>query len=173
MKPHLIIALVAACGANDLRSDVERLKSPQDGFSVAKPDDTWTSSRDRGSLMFTGSDKRAKHTIVIRSVPRPAQLAERTPSTFDNVVAATKKALASLPGVELEGSHRVERSELPAVDFALTFKPAAGGGKRYQRHDAVVLGATHILQVIYTAPEGEPIDDELFQTMVSTIREEG
>lgn len=99
-KYFLLLALAVACGGNN---DTRSLKRYQgDGYSVAKPGDGWTMSHERGDVMFIGSGARSKHTILLRSAARPALLAENTPSSVDNVAAATRRALEALPGVNFE-----------------------------------------------------------------------
>jgi hypothetical protein len=169
----LAVVTVVACG-NSGSSEVGKVyRNEAQGYAVAQPDGWDVSTvREHAQLTSSSASKR-KHTIVIRSTPKPAELKEGQRTTNATIAAATERVLRDLPHAKLEATaKKIEGTELAAVRFSLSFTPR-GLARRYQREHAVLVGTKHIYHVIYTAPASEAIDEASFARVVATLSEEG
>ncbi len=154
--------MLAGCAAEPEAPPTERYVDPQDGFSVEVPAG-WTSTRDRGAVIFTpGADSR--RTLVVRAVPREPSTPAR------KVLRATRTVVRGLPGAEVQRERSLD-GDVPGVSFSLTFVPP-GFDRRYARTHTVVVGDEHVFHVIDTAPAGEQRDDRVVEVAVASLREE-
>jgi len=164
----LLATSLAACAASD--DDRQRYVDPAKSFEVVQPD-AWRSTMVRGSAEFRRSDPHhGRHTIIVRTAERPREITEGKPTTRDDVVEATTRVLKALPKAKLDKTQPVAGADLSATRFSLTFEPRNAKG-RYRREHAVLVGNKHVFHVIYTAPIGESIDEQAFNTMISTLTE--
>lgn len=166
--------MVVACvlvGCTDSSSVATRRVADEIGsFSLDVPE-AWTSSTVRGLKQFSSdAPKREKHTVVIRSAVRPAELADGVPSRQRELETVTKKALLAMPEAELRSSVMLIDARLAGVRFSMTFAPR-GLSRRYRREHVLLVGSHHIYHVIYTSPASDMIDEASFKTMYSTLAE--
>jgi hypothetical protein len=169
----LLAALVAAaCADSEPTSNAERRHaSPELGLSVGSPAG-WTAITKRGALELAPEAElagRAKHTIVIRAAERPRELRDGTPATRDGLVAATETALRAFPRAKLEQTRALEGTSFDGVRVSMTFVPR-GLARTYRREHAMLIGK-RLYHVMYTAPAGEPIDEDAFKTVLTTLGE--
>ena len=165
-----VLALgVSSCSVQD-DDDVQRYSDPDKTYVVAQPSE-WEAAITRGHTELRSTDRqRTRHTIVIRSAVRPREIVDGKPTTREDVVTATTKALRALPRSSVRAVTTVEDTEIPATRFSLTFQPR-GLSALYRREHVLLLGAKHLYHVSYTAPANEAIDERAFSTMVTTLTE--
>ena len=171
------LVLVAACGGSEpnASSSEHRYVNKAHGYSVDQPAG-WSQSTVRGVDWFAPSgeaktEKNRKHTIVVRAAERRTELKEGTPTSKEDVIAATSQVLKSMPHAKVGASSALEGTPLPGVRFSLTFVPP-GLSKTYRREHIVLMGKK-LFHVIYTAPVDEAVDETAFNSIVNTLREEG
>ena len=166
MKTAIALALLVACAGSEreTRSD-QRYENRDQGYSVDVPDG-WQQSIDRASARFAPKAG-GKHTIVVRSAPKPDQI-DGKPTTDEAVIAATRRVLAAMPAANVEAAERVSGT---TFRFTLTFQPA-GTKTRYRRSQYLLIGSRHVFHVFCTVPADEQLDEDVLAEMVKTFEEE-
>lgn len=173
---HLITLLALSSGCtgsteSETANDhvlTHRYDNREARYSLDAPD-TWTVTQERGSTIF--ARPRSKQTIVVRSAPKPGELKEGHATTEADVVAATERGLKMLPRVAFRRRWQVKDAELSGEAFAFTFTPLSVGTS-YQRTHVVLVGKTRLYHVVYTAPAGEAIANDVLEEMVAGLKEE-
>jgi hypothetical protein len=168
------LSMVLACGLGACAlpdsDDRSRYSDPHEAYTVVQPDG-WTPGIVRGHTELRRNDAQHKrHTIVIHSNTRPAEITDGKATTREDVVATTTKVLRALPKASVSDARPIADTTIPATRFSLTFEPR-GLATRYRREHAVLVGSKHLYHVIYTAPANEAIDEGAFTTMVSSLTE--
>lgn len=168
----LAIAVAGCSSSSSSEGASTRSYNRVQGYSVNEPTG-WSRQVDStAATIYRGTGEHAKHTIVIRSTSKPSMLSDRLPATPENIEQQTKVAIMSLPGARLKGTRQIENASGPAEELAFTFRPQSGGGRSYQRRHVVIVGATKIFHVFYTAPANETVDAEQLDAVVTSLREE-
>lgn len=164
-----VCMLLMSC-ADSSTVSTRRLANETDKFSLDVPDG-WSSETVRGLMQFaTDAPNLEKHTVVIRSAVRPAELSDGVASTQRELESATKKVLLAMPEAELGSSATLIDAKLSGVRFSMTFAPK-GLARRYRREHVLLVGSHHVYHVIYTSPAEQAIDEASFKTMYSTLAE--
>jgi len=163
MTRVVFAAILLAAGCQGGAETAERFQgATAEGFSCELPT-SWTSARDRGSVVFT-TPAHPRRTVVVRSIPR----SERgTDAAF---LSAADMVMNGLPAVEL-ASKRSLTGALAGVRYELTFVPP-GMSERFTRTHVVILGETRVFHVIETEPASGESHDELVTRVVASFREE-
>lgn len=160
--------LTAACGGSDRPEPNQFYQNRADGYSVGQPDG-WITSTDRGSTRFAPTN--GKQTIVVRSAPRLSEIIEGQPTSNDDITDATRRVLERMTA-KLDEPKSINGSELPGVEFSLTYRPPSIG-RDYRRTHVVLFGRKRLFHIIQTGPQGEVLDENAMRLMVSTLTEEG
>jgi hypothetical protein len=169
VRAALTITLLVACAASEreTRSD-HRYENLEQGYSLDVPDG-WKQSIDRASARFAPKSG-GKHTIVVRSAPKPEQIDGKS-TTDEAVIAATRRVLAAMPSAKIEPAEPIPSARFATFRFALTFAPA-GLKARYRRSHYVLIGSRHVFHVFCTVPIDEQLDEEVLTNIVGTLEEE-
>jgi hypothetical protein len=164
----LCCTLLVACAAGG--SERRHVEVGQD-YSVDQPDG-WEATSVRGATRIAPgpSAKEAKHTITIRAADRPHEIVEGKRARREDIVAATERVLRAMPQAKLEHHRELEGDALSGVRFSVTFVPR-GLATKYRRQHVLLFGSSsRIFHVFYTAPAHEPVNEDAFETVVTTLR---
>jgi hypothetical protein len=121
-----LFAMIAACGGGSSEQPGQRYLNRAQGYSLEQPDG-WAASDDHGSTKFTPPNG-GKHTIIVRSAARPAEIREGQPATNADIFAATSRVLRGMPRANLGAPTLISGTELPGALFTVTF--FAGSAQR-------------------------------------------
>lgn len=168
-----VMLLSTGCTGSEERSEprhtMQRYTNTAEMYSLDAPEG-WTASLDRGSTIFTAPGG-LKHTVVVRSAPTPLHIIDGNETSKEDVIAATQKALQLLPKGSIERQWTVAGTQLRAEAFSVRFTPP-GFAKQYARTHVVVLGKHRVFHVMYTAPIGEKVVEDVLTDMVTGLQEE-
>jgi hypothetical protein len=154
------LALLASCSSSSEPPD--RFVAQDEGFSLAAPRD-WTSSRDKGAVIFA-SPENPRRTLAIRS------LVAGDPTIQEQALAATQTVLEKLPEARITATRRLT-GPMRGIAYELTFVPP-GARRRYARTHVVLVGDQHVFHVIETVPAGDARKDGLVDAVIASFREE-
>jgi len=158
----LALALaVGGCAAGD-EGEVERVSV---GDIELAPPSGWVARELAPTIReWSPATNPRKETITVVVGPPMLGDAERA-------FTATRAAQGLLPDVQLRGSARMTtKSGLAGMQFDLTFRPDAGGGRVYQRSHVVLVAGDHAVHVLYTAADADPAGTVLAEVLATIQR---
>lgn len=167
--PVLLLLLAALVGCEASRQENIHVDDA-DHVSFSVPDG-YQLTREKGTWVLVGKDKRDRATISIRAIPRDGWSDDRSPEMLR---VNMESAIRAYPGASLRRPTELEDTPYPGLAFDITYQPRSKKGQRYRRRHATLVGPTRVIHVFETWPATEQEHAQrAFDHVLNSVREEG